>query len=126
MKRSYFFIANAVVALFFCLMLAFLPVQAAVGFGLQPTGEVIALFRALAGLILSVGLLSWLVRNEPDSSLLGTVLLFLAAVHALAIVADQWSVAAGHLQFSKILPGQIPHLLLFLGALYYWRKLKAN
>ncbi|HNP97670.1 MAG TPA: hypothetical protein PKK99_01370 [Bacteroidia bacterium] len=126
MKRSIFFLISALLAGLFGVMMLLTPSRAAEGFGMNSTPETAILFRALGAMILSTGLMNFLVRNHPDNVTLKAVLLTNIITHALSIVADMWAVSDGVLAFSKAAPGQLTHLFVAIGSLIYYLKIKAD
>jgi hypothetical protein len=75
-------------------------------------------------MILGSGLLNLLVRKQAASETLKAVLLANVAMHGLSMIADVSAGAAGVVQFSKIIPGQVAHLFIGIGSLVYLMKME--
>lgn len=122
MARRMFFSIAAILGALFGLMMFFAPSVAAGGFGFSDTPETEALFRAFGALIFSSGAMNFLVRNQPWSATLGAVLWTDVITHATSMIADGWALASGTLALQGAIPGQVTHVIVLVGALYFlWR-----
>lgn len=119
MKRSVFFIIIAIVGILFGGMLLYAPGMSAENFGWTPTPEISLLFRSMGGMILSLGILNYLVRNEPDSYTLKAVLIFNLMAHLIGLIVDINGVREGVLMFNNVAIGFAVHILISLGCIYY-------
>ncbi len=124
MNRRMFFLVAAVLAFFFGLSMILAPAQVTRSFSMIGSTEVSALFRAMGALILSTGVLNFLVRQHPDSLTLRSVLLFNIVSHILNIIVDCWGVIDGAMPVSAILGAQFVHLFICIGAWYYLSALR--
>ncbi|MEP7197407.1 MAG: hypothetical protein ABI851_12875 [Saprospiraceae bacterium] len=125
MKRSIFFLIAAIIAVLFGGMMFISPSKASEGFGMVSSADTNILFRALGAMILSTGIMNFLVRNHTDNLTLKAVLLTNVITHALSMTADLWAVSDGVLEISKAAPGQIAHLFVGFGSLIYMLKIKS-
>jgi hypothetical protein len=123
MKRSTFLLITALLAGLFGCMMLLMPAQAAGNFGFSADPMSSLLIRSIGGMILSKGVLSFLVRNHGDSMTLRAVLLFNVLVHTLALIIDLSGVAQGVLSMDKIAVGIITHLFIGIGSLIYMMKI---
>jgi hypothetical protein len=74
MKRSIFLLIVALIAFLFGTMLLLAPAKAGEGFGFASSPQIDVLFRAMGGMILSAGILNFMVRSHADSPTLKAVL----------------------------------------------------
>jgi hypothetical protein len=119
MKRSVFFIIIAIVGILFGGMLLYAPAMSAENFGWTATPEISLLFRSMGGMILSLGILNFLVRNEPDSYTLKAVLIFNLMSHLIGLIIDMNGIREGVLLFNNIVLGFAVHILISLGCIFY-------
>ncbi|HNR08781.1 MAG TPA: hypothetical protein PKM27_15790 [Saprospiraceae bacterium] len=125
MKRSIFFIITAVVAILFGGMMLLTPAMTSENFGLETTPESTLLFRSLGGMVLSLGLLNFLVRNEPDSKPLQAVLMVNMVSHIISMGNDFYGASQGILEFSKLAGGMVAHVFIVVGSAFYLLKMKS-
>ena len=125
MKRPIFFTITAVLAVLFGGMMLFAPEFTSENFGLEATPESSLLFRSLGGLVLSLGILNYLVRNEGDSIALKAVLIINMVSHSIGMGNDFYGVSQGVLEFSKLGGGMIAHLFIIIGSAFYFYKMKS-
>ena len=126
MKRSIFFIITAVMAIMFGSMMLLAPTFAAENFGLASTAETSLLFRSLGGVVLPLGILNFLVRNEPNSNTLKAILIVNILSHAITMCNDLYGASNGVLLFSKIGGGIVAHLFIGIGSLIFLLKMKSS
>ena len=119
MSRSLFFVIIAVVGLFFAGPMLLAPSMFALSAGLSASAENAFLFRALGGMILSVTIANFLVRNHPESATLAAVLWMNLAFHVLAIAIDLLGVVQGLITIAHFVPGLVVHAAIAFGAFYY-------
>lgn len=119
MKRSVFLIISAIVGILFGGMLLYAPSTSAENFGLTSTPEISLLFRSMGGMILSLGILNFLVRNEPDSYALKAILIFNLMTHLIGLIIDMNGIREGVLMFNRVAVGFAVHILISLGCIYY-------
>ncbi len=124
MKRSIFFIITAVLATLFGGMMLFAPAFTAESFGLASTPETSLLFRSLGGLVLCLGILNFLVRNEPNSNALKAVFIINILSHVISMANDFYGASQHILEFSKLGGGMVAHLFIIIGSLIYLLKMK--
>lgn len=125
MKRSIFFIITAVVAILFGGMMLLTPAMTSENFGLETTPESTLLFRSLGGMVLSLGLLNFLVRNEPDSKPLQAVLMVNMVSHIISMGNDFYGASQSILEFSKLAGGMVAHVFIVVGSAFYLLKMKS-
>lgn len=124
MSRSTFLLISAILAGLMGLYLGLVPGSALQGFGVAVSPDTLNLARGLGGLIFSTAVLSFLVRNHGDGETLAAVLLYIVIAHAIGLLVDIPGLANGSLQFAKVAPGYVFHLLLGGGALWFWLKMR--
>lgn len=125
MKRSIFFIITAVVSLLFGGLMLSAPAFASENFGLQSSPVTSLLFRSLGGMVLSLGILNYLVRNEADSIALKAVLIINIISHSISMGNDLFGVSQGILVFSKLAGGVVAHVFILVGSAVYLFKMKS-
>ena len=124
MSRSLFFLIIAVVGLIFSGVMLLIPTVFAQSAGLSASSETAFLFRALGGMVLSVTLANFMVRNHPDSATLAAVLWMNVATHVLAIAVDFLGEMQGLVTFAHSAPGLIVHGAIAVGAYIYASRMK--
>jgi|GEM_PF-520388 len=126
MKRSIFLLITAVLGTLFGLMMITMPDKAAEGFGVTATAELALSYQLFGSMILSFGVLNFIVRNHADSATLKAVLIFNVSVHLLTMIFDLYGGYSEIFEFTKIIPNQIIHLFIGIGSLMYLLKIKAT
>ncbi|HLG40097.1 MAG TPA: hypothetical protein VI461_10525 [Chitinophagaceae bacterium] len=126
MKRSIFFTITAILALLFGGLMLFAPAFTSENFGLQATPVSSLLFRSIGGLVLSLGILNYLVRNEADSIALKAVLIINIVSHTISMGNDFYGASQGILEFSKLAGGMVAHLFIVIGSAVYLFKMKSS
>jgi uncharacterized membrane protein YwaF len=116
MTRAFFWVA-AVVGGLLGLLMFLAPPYAAQAFGVATSPLAESLFRVLGATLLSLSLLNFLVRDQPQSETLSAVLWTNLAAHVLGAAADIWSTLLGELSWSNILPGLVIHAVIAVWAL---------
>lgn len=124
MKRSIFFLIIAVLNGFMGAFMTIAPASAAETFGMAVSPHLVSMMRSLGTVLLSLGVLDFLVRNEEDSSALRAVLIFNLLGHGLGLFFGILDVAQGIIEFAKVAPGLTVPLLGTLGSLFYLMKMK--
>lgn len=124
MKRSIFFIIIAVLNGIMGAFLILSPATAGAGFGMEISQHTITLLRSVGTLIFSVAVLNFLVRNEPDSSTLRSILIFNLLGGGFGVFFGLLDAFQGITELSKVGPGLIIPLFSALGSLYYLMKMK--
>lgn len=95
MKRSTFLSAAALIGIVFGLGMLIMPEQAFAMYAITLDGGSRAIAQSLGALVLSVGIMNWIVRNAEDSVALRAVLYGNLAIHALTLVTDILAVTSG-------------------------------
>ena len=126
MKRSIFLLLTAIIAAIFGCMMLFVPDKAAEGFGLISNPVTTMFFHLLGGMILSAGILNFMVRNDKDSTTLKAILIFNIIFHVLGMGSDILATTSGVIEFSKIIPGYVVHIFVGVGSIIYLVKMKTS
>ena len=124
MQRSTFLLICSGITVLFGGSMLFAPSIAADGYALAPTPELIMMFRAVGAAVLAIGVVNFLVRNEPDSTALRSVLVLNALYHTLAIINVGVSIAAGAVLIGAAVPGLSAHLFIGAGSGLFAARLK--
>ena len=124
MSRPIFFLVITVVGLLFAGFMLLAPAGFAQNAGLAASPETSFVFRALGSAILSVSLLNFMVRNNPDSDTLAAILWMNIALHVLAVVVDFIGVGQGLVTIGHAAPGLVVHALIAIGAYVYIARMK--
>lgn len=124
MKRSTFFLINAILSALFGSLLFFLPSKAAEVFKIIAPPEITALYRPEGAFILALGFMNFFVRNHDDNITLKIVLLTNAVAHALVTVATVLGLADGVITIDKLIPSLIVHLFVGIGSIIYAMRVK--
>jgi hypothetical protein len=124
MKRSTYFLVSGILGLLFGAMMLLAPDKASQGFGFMPLPSIFLMFRSLGALVIGAGSLNLLVRDHKDSPTLKSVLAFNMITHALGMAMDLWAVSDHVVGFDKLVPAQVVHLIVGLGAFIYWKKMR--
>lgn len=104
----------------------FAPAFTSENFGLQATPVSSLLFRSMGGMVLSLGILNYLVRNEADSMALKAVLIINILSHSISMGNDFYGASQGILEFSKLAGGMVAHLFIVFGSAVYLLKMKSS
>jgi hypothetical protein len=123
MKRSIFLLIVAILSLFIGFVLLFAPSMAIEGNGFVSSDALIYVFRLLGGLVISKGVLNFLVRNDEDSNSLKAVLLFNVLNHFLSTCIDIKNIFDSVSTFSSEIPFLVIHLFVIIGSAWYLSKM---
>jgi hypothetical protein len=121
MKLSLYLSITAAIAILFGLVFLLLPDQGVAGLGMSANPGVLALTRSMGCLLLGLGIINWSARNEKNSSLLKGVLLanlIVQIIETLLSLQDIYSGVVSSIDWG----GEILHIILALGFLYYLTK----
>lgn len=124
MKLNVFFLVSAIICLLFGLPSLLVPFEATAQFGMTLQPESSLVVRSLGGMILSMGVLYFLIRKEQTSPLMRKILMYSAVAHVLGLVVTIYGMAAAILPAEKLIPNLAVHLFMGAGSVFYWNKLK--
>lgn len=124
MKRSYFFIVSAILALFFAAGLLFTPVQflSSFGFSVDTLGVILA--RDYSTAMIAFAVLLLVARNEKGSVALKAILYAWGILHLTEIFVNMVPITSGIVPVSKIIGPFILHGLMVFGSVWYVLKMK--
>lgn len=126
MSRSFFLLLTAIVALLFGGMMLVAPEKASQNFGMAFNPEIGIVFRWLGVMIVSSGILNYMVRKDSSSSTIKSVLIFTAIFHGLSLLIDFIAIGQGILKIENLIPGVIVHSLIVIGSVFYLLKIQTN
>lgn len=90
----------------------------------KPSGEAEAMARTVGTLLLSVGVLNFLVRHDPDSKTMKSVLTANLVLQLLILPVDPLAYLSGVYPIvDSFLPNTVLHIVLASGFVYYLRQL---
>jgi hypothetical protein len=124
MKRTTFFLLTGGIQFFLAAGMILTPVMVAEVFGLAISPEALFLLRCMGSMLLSLGVLNFLVRNEGDSNGLKSVLIINILYHAVSTIIDTHAAAIGVLTFVRIIPSYAIHLFVGIGSYIFLSKMK--
>lgn len=104
----------------------FLPELVIEGFSSAPTPFSTFLMREMGLVILSSGVLNFLVRNSSDSMALKAILIFNIAYHATMIPIVFIGVSQEVFAIDKSIGGLAAHLFIGIGSLLYLMRIKTS
>ncbi len=116
MSLSLFFLITAIVSALFGLSTLLMPANTAKGYGFTPTPQLLWLFRIFGGMILSAGLLNFLVRNTTDITGIRAVLIFNIVFYLIRIGNDIYGMGQRLFTINKIFIGEAVHLFICIGS----------
>lgn len=119
MDRSIFLLITAIVSAIFGLVTFVAPANAAKGYGITSTPEVNWLFRILGAMVLSAGILNFMVRDQADSIAIQAILVFNIVFYFLRIANDIVALRQKLFPITKIWIGELVHLFISFGSLGY-------
>ncbi len=118
MKRGTFLTISAIVALLFGLGFLIFPQRSVAEFGMEATPAVLSFARAVGSLLVGLGILNWMVRNERMSVSLRAILWANLIIQGIDAVLNILDITSGVVNASAWV-GEAVHVLLALGFLYY-------
>jgi F0F1-type ATP synthase assembly protein I len=124
MKRSIFFIITSIISALFGGMMFFLPDMVTEGFGSTPTTFSSFLMRETGLIMLGLGVLNFLVRNDSDSMALKAIFIFNIVYHVTMIPIVFIGVSQGVFTIDKSIGGLVAHLFIGIGSVFYLMKIK--
>ncbi len=124
MKRSHFLLIIAVLNGALALFMTLAPAKAAEVFGIANSPHTTTLLRGIGTLILSLSVLNFLVRNEPDSPAFRAVLIANLIGAGLGVVFNVMDMVNGVTEIAKVAPGTAVPLITTVASLYYLMKMK--
>jgi hypothetical protein len=124
MKRSIFLLITAIFSILTGCIHLFIPSFIVEGNHWTSSPQIEFLLRLLGGLVFSLGVLNFLVRNHSDSDTLKAVLVCNVLNHTINLVNDILSINQGIATFKDSIPFITGHLFFGLGSLYYLMKIK--
>lgn len=124
MKLQLFLTLSAIICLLFGLPSLLVPFEATAQFGMTLQPESSLVVRSLGGMILSMGVLYFLIRKESASPLLSKVLMYSAVAHILGLAVTIYGMSAAILPAEKLIPNLAVHLFMGVGSVYYYSKTK--
>jgi hypothetical protein len=124
MKRSSFLLIAAIIPSLFGLVMMFVPDQMLSN---SLTSEANLQTRSVTQWVgfaaFTVGLITFLSRNDAGSIALKAVLIGNIVFHSLGLCFDTYHYSIGVMKLSGLITGLIPHSLLIIGFVYYLIKL---
>jgi hypothetical protein len=124
MKLKLFLTLSAIICFLFGLPSLLFPFEATAQFGMTLQPESSLVVRSLGGMILSMGVLYFLVRHENESLLLKKILFYSAVAHILGLAVTLYGMAAVILPADKLIPNLAVHLFMGVGSILYWNRMK--
>jgi hypothetical protein len=100
------------------------PSVAVDGNGFAASTQLDYVFRLLGGLLVSIGVLNFLVYNHQDSKTLKAVLIVNILNHTVSTGIDIQTIFSGLVDIARLAPFLIIHLSIGLGSLFYALKIK--
>ena len=97
---------------------------AAEGFGMEASPQYHALMRSFGLMLFSTAVLAFLVRNDPDSKTMRSVVIFNVLGNGLGVLAGIYSIMQGTFEFAKVAPGLLVPTIGTIGFLIYLLKMK--
>ena len=119
MQRSTFLLLAALIHTAFGATMVLAAGQAAQGFGIGASPETLMMLRSVGLPLIAMGALCFLVRNDPDSATLRSVLILNIAYHGLSLFNDAHSVLEGTVDLGNAMIGVAAHVFIGLGAVWY-------
>jgi hypothetical protein len=124
MKRSVFFLITAIFSLLTGSILLFIPAFVINGNHWAVSPQIEFVFRLTGGLVVSIGVLNFLVRNHAGSNTLKAVLVLNILNHVINLTNDIVSFYQQIACFKDSIPFVAGHLFIIIGSLYYFIKIK--
>ncbi len=118
MKRSTFLAISAILALLFGLGFLLFPQASVTAFGMEATPGVLSFARALGSILVGLGILNWMARNDRMSASLRAILWGNFIIQAILSVLNIFDITSGVVNASAWF-GEVVHVLLAIGFLYY-------
>jgi len=124
MKQSLFLLIAAIIPMLFGLVMMFIP-NKMLSNSLTSTANLQTLsVTQWAGFgTFTVGLITFLARNDSGSVALQAIMIGNIAFHALGLCFDVYHWRIRVMKLSGLITGLIPHTLLIIGFAYYLSKL---
>jgi hypothetical protein len=124
MKRSLFFLITAIFSILTGSVHLFFPNFIVESNHWISSPQIEFLFRLLGGLVFSLAVLNFLVRNHANTDTLKAVLVCNALNHTINLINDIMSFQQGIANFKDSIPFIAGHLFIGIGSLYYLMKIK--
>ncbi|MBR11373.1 MAG: hypothetical protein CMP48_27315 [Rickettsiales bacterium] len=127
MSRQTFLTISAPIACIVGLVALFYPSLLLISKGVVPDEPVKVWMTEVGILLLSMGVILFLVRKQPDSITMKALLFGNMLIQLGLLVIEIQAFLVGTItDISGIIPNSILHVLLVIGFFYYWMKLKTN
>jgi hypothetical protein len=126
MKRSLFFLITAIFSALSGCVILLIPNMVVEANHWVPSPQITFLFRLLGGLVVSLAVLNFLVRNHLDTDTLKAVLVCNALNHTINLINDIMSFYQGIANFKDSISFVVVHLFIGIGSLYYLMKIKTS
>lgn len=123
MKRSLFLLIAALGSFAFGGMMFFVPGVAAHLLDIDAALPVLSVLRGMGGLIIGLGVINYLLRNEQQAGVLKALLVTNIITHALGLGADVWGAVDGAVLLRSMAPVEATHLFIGIGSCIYYLKL---
>lgn len=123
MKLSVFFTLTAIISFIFGCIFMFAPVMIVEYLGLTSNPLIAHLVRILGGLVFSLGILNFLIRNESNAVTLKVVILVNIISHTVSLGNDISGIYDGFLSFRKIIAGIAAHIFILFGSIFFLGKI---
>jgi hypothetical protein len=125
MKRHHFLLLAGILASLFGLSMVFAPAQLLANMTTDASAGAALVLRWMGCVLVSVGVINILARDDAGSPALMGVMVGNVLVHALGLIVDLVDYATGFIRLSGIVMGSVVHVGLLVGFLYYLRKATA-
>jgi len=124
MKRHHFLLLAGILASLFGLSMLFAPAQmlANMTTGTGGAGAAVHVLRWMACMLMSIGVINILARDDAGSPALVAIMVGNVLVHTLGLIVDLVDYSTGFLRLSGIVMGGVVHVFLLVGFLYYLRR----
>ena len=125
MTQSTFLLIAAIIPLLFGLVMMLMPHKMLLNsLRSQPDLQTRAVTQWAGFGTFTVGLITFLARNDDGSSALEAIMIGNIVFHLLGIFFDTYHWRIGVMKLSGLITGLIPHTLLIIGFVYYLIALK--
>lgn len=127
MKKSTFLTIAAVISAIFAVYMLLAPDKMMEGLGALPNDSANVVLQATSVMLLSIGVMTFLSRNDEGSPALRGVLIGNIVMHIVALPIDWIAYQKGTFtQISGIIPGTVTHLIFAIGFVYFLAKQNKN
>jgi hypothetical protein len=122
MKRNVFLIIAALLATFFGINMLLMPGQMLQNMANVNTIEMQHVLQWGGAMLISIGLINFLSRNDAGSKALRAVMIGNIFMHIVAFIVDGYDYSIDFIKLSGLVMGGVVHGLLIFGFIYYLPK----